>query len=55
MNGKTGQVLVRTPGAENPGFQRDKRSMSGGLNLGWAARTGGARRDRITTISFCNT
>src|ERR1700687_1863872 len=30
---KTGHVLVRTPGTRKPGFQPQKRAMSGGLKL----------------------
>src|ERR1700687_1641705 len=33
LSQKTGHVLVRTPGTRKPGFQPQKRAMSGGLNL----------------------
>src|ERR1700687_1244376 len=34
LSQKTGHVLVRTPGTRKPGFQPQKRAMSGGLKLG---------------------
>src|ERR1700687_588357 len=33
LSQETGHVLVRTPGTRQPGFQPQKRAMSGGLNL----------------------